>query len=87
MRRRPQSEPEALPPVDRARVRAILEEANVQREAGVDLHHHPALLALEDECNSILAYYVFAWCPDGRKLTAAELDELADGLLQSSVAP
>lgn len=70
------------PPVDRAKVRALLEEANALRESGVNLHHHATLLALEAECDSIMAYHVFAWYPDSYKLTDAELDELADGLVR-----
>jgi len=77
MRPREQPEPET-PPVDRAKVRAILGEANAARERG----EHPTLSALGDVCNSIVAGYVFIKYPDSYKLTDAELDELADGLVR-----
>ena len=81
MRHREQPEPDP-PPVDRSRVRALLGEANAARERGEVMHQHPTLLALEDVCNSIAAYYVFMRYPDNYKLTDAELDELADGLVR-----
>ena len=80
MKPREQPAPEP-PPVDRAKVRALLGEANAARERGETMHHHPTLLALEDVCNRIAAYYVFMRYPNTYKLTDAELDELADGLV------
>ena len=74
------------PPVDRAQVRALLGQANAARERGETMHHHPTLLALEDVCDSIMAYYVFAFKSDDYRFSAAELDDLAN-LLARRVAP
>jgi hypothetical protein len=81
MKRRATPTPEP-PPIDRAKVRALLGKANVMREAGEGLHHSPVMAALEAVCGNPLAYYAFAFTPDDYHLSAAELDELADGLAQ-----
>lgn len=81
MKRREDPAPET-PPVDRAKVRALLGEANAARERGEIMHHHPTLLALEDVCDSIVAYYVFAFASDDYRFSAAELDDLADELVR-----
>lgn len=85
MKRRDEPEPET-PPVDRAKVRALLEEANALREAGENLHHHPIMERLVEASRRPLAVYVFAFVPHDHRLTSARLDELADGLLPR-VAP
>ncbi len=79
MRRRelPPAEP---PPVDRSEILRLLYLANEARERGVNLHHHPLLEELAEAAGKTLAVYVFAFCPDDRRLSAAELDRLADGL-------
>jgi hypothetical protein len=81
VRRREQPEPEALPPVDRAEVLRLLCEANALRESGVNLHHHPALEALGELCG-VMAVYVFIRWPNDYRLSAAQLDKLADGLMR-----
>ena len=73
--------PEPEPPIDRAKVRALLGEANALRESGVSLHQHPIMYALEEVCRDPLAYLVFIQYPNDYKLSAAKLDELADGLV------
>lgn len=80
MKRREKPEPAGPPPPDRAKVRALLGEANAARERG----ENPTLSALQDACNSSIAGYVFIRYPDSYKLTDAELDELADGLVRGS---
>lgn len=85
MKRREDPAPEP-PPVDRAKVRALLGEANAARERGENMHHHPTLLALEDVCDSIVAYYVFAFTSDDYRFSNEELDDLAERLVPR-VAP
>ena len=85
MKPREQPPPEP-PPVDRAKVRALLGEANAARERGEIMHHHPTLLALEDVCDSIVAYYVFAFTSDDYRFSNEELDDLAERLVPR-VAP
>ena len=74
------------PPIDRAKVRAILGAANVLRESGVSLHHHPIMEKLEEASGHPLAYYIFISTVDTTKLSSAELDDLTDGLLKGRVA-
>ncbi len=82
MRRRPkpQEGPPPLTAQDVYNVRRILEQANAARERGENMHHHPLLERLAEVTRKPLAYYVFAFCPDDRELSAAELAELAAGL-------
>ena len=80
MKRRDQPEPAELPMATVAEVRAILEEANRLREAGVNLHCHPVLERLEEVSGSVLNYYVFVCIPDDMKLSAAELDAMAESM-------
>jgi len=86
MKRHNQPEPDPPAP-DRAKVRAILEEANVLREAGVNLHFHEVLERLEEASGHPLAYLVFAFTCGDTKLSSAELDEFTDGLLKGRVSP
>ena len=86
MKRREDPAPAGPPPVDRAKVRALLEEANALREAGENLHHHPIMERLAEASRRPLAVYVFAFCPDDHRLSSARLDEMADGLARR-VAP
>lgn len=66
-------------PVDRAQVRALLEEANAARERGESMHRHPALAALGELCG-VMGQYAFSLSAD-RLLTPAELDEMEKWLL------
>jgi len=72
-------------PIDRAKVRALLGDANALRESGVSLHQHPVMYALEEVCRDPLAYLVFIAYPDDMKIPDAELDELADGLVNRTM--
>ena len=80
MKRRDQPAPAELPLATVAEVREILEEANRLREAGVNLHYHPVLERLEEVCGNVLAVYVFAFTCDDMKLSAAELDAMAESM-------
>jgi hypothetical protein len=86
MRPHPQPEPET-PPIDRAKVRAILGEANALREAGVNLHHHQILEELTEASGHPLAMYIFAFTVGATPLSSAKLDEFADGLLKGRASP
>ena len=78
---KPRDEPVTDPPApDWAKVRAILEEANVLREAGVNLHCHEVLERLEEASGHPLAYLVFAFTCGGAELSSAELEAFTDGL-------
>ena len=85
MRRREDPAPAGPPPVDRAKVRALLETAAADRNRGVTMHQHPALMELGDLCG-IMAYYAFALEPDNRPLGKADLDELEERIVTNSGA-
>jgi hypothetical protein len=78
----PVPEPE---PVDRAKVRALLETAAADRNGGITMHQHPALIELGDLCG-LMAYYAFAFLPDYRPLVKADLDELEERIVLNSGA-
>jgi hypothetical protein len=67
--------------IDRAKVRALLGEANALRESGVNLHHHPVMEGLGDLCG-VMGLYVFAFTADDCRLDEAQLDAFADGLVR-----
>ena len=84
MKRREDPAPET-PPVDRARVRALLETAAADRNGGMTMHQHPALIELGDLCG-IMAYYAFAFLPADHPLGKADLDELEERIVRHSGA-
>lgn len=69
------------PPIDRARVGALLRQANAARERGRLTPRHPALTELGELCG-VLAEYIFVWYPDDYHLSAADIDVLTDGLVR-----
>jgi len=84
MKRRDQPAPEPAP-VDRAKVRALLETAAADRNRGISMHQHPALIELGDLAG-IMAYYAFAFLPADHPLGKADLDELEERIMRCSGA-
>ena len=79
MRRKEQATPEPLP-VDGARIRQLIAQAAADRDAGVVMHHHPALEELGELCG-ILTYYRFQ-LEDPR--TPAALEDFARQAIENA---
>lgn len=79
MRPRPQSEPEAPAPVDRARVRELVSELHAAKCGGESIHATAPIYALDDICGSCMAgYYVAGMLghPDGPRPIEPIVDHL-----------
>lgn len=72
-------------PVDRSRIRELLEEAAEAHRRGEDLHRHPSMEALSELCGT-LALYTFTFFPTDRPVTDADLDDIEDHLVRRADA-
>ena len=69
------------PPIDRAKVHALLDTAAADRDRGETMHQHPALMELSDLAG-VMAYYAAQYALDGRE----DLDALADHIVRHAAA-